>query len=129
MGSTDSEIGPSQGDKVGKLFTLNLAGAMVHIRAVLKTQPSNSPIADNHMPFESGYSDDVEKFGENIRELLEIFQISKNILRECPSLFINDTKTKFTRVYLEEVGACDELGNDLRGNKEWRNEWTPGSWP
>ena len=123
--STDSEmfsfnIGASQGDSTaGKLFTLNLAGAMVHIRAVLPSRP-NPPIADNHMPLESGYSDDVEKIGEDMEELQEIFRISKNILSEW-SLFVNETKTKFTRVYLEEVGASDEWDNELRGNKEWRN--------
>ena len=129
--STDSEmfsfnIGASQGDSTaGKLFTLNLAGAMVHIRAVLPSRP-NPPIADNHMPLESGYSDDVEKIGEDMEELQEIFRISKNILSEW-SLFVNETKTKFTRVYLEEVGACDEWDNVLRGNEEWRNETLLGT--
>ena len=69
------------------------------------------------MPLESGYSDDVEKIGEDMEELQEIFRISKNILSEW-SLFVNETKTKFTRVYLEEVGACDEWDNELRGNEE-----------
>ena len=27
-----------------------------------------------------------------------------------------------TRVYLEEVSACDKCGNELRRNEEWRNE-------
>ncbi|XP_063680130.1 uncharacterized protein LOC134815520 [Bolinopsis microptera] len=129
--STDSEmfsfnIGASQGDSTaGKLFTLNLAEAVVHIRAVLPSRP-NPPIADNHMPLESGYSDDVEEIGEDMEELQDIFQISKNILSEW-SLFVNDTKTKFTRVYLEEVGACDEWGNELRGKEEWRNETLLGT--
>ncbi|XP_063673708.1 uncharacterized protein LOC134810943 [Bolinopsis microptera] len=129
--STDSEmfsfnIGASQGDSTaGKLFTLNLAGAVVHIRAVLPSTP-NPPIADNHMPLESGYSDDVEEIGEDMEELQDIFQISKNILSEW-SLFVNDTKTKFTRVYLEEVGACDEWDNELRGKEEWRNETLLGT--
>ncbi|XP_063695298.1 uncharacterized protein LOC134826737 [Bolinopsis microptera] len=129
--STDSEmfsfnIGASQGDSTaGKLFTLNLAGAVVHIRAVLPSRP-NPPIADNHMPLKSGYSDDVKKIGEDMEELQDIFQISKNILSEW-SLFVNDTKTKFTRVYLEEVGACDEWDNELRGKEEWRNETLLGT--
>ncbi|XP_063682550.1 uncharacterized protein LOC134817344 [Bolinopsis microptera] len=129
--STDSEmfsfnIGASQGDiTAGKLFTLNLAGAVVHIRAVLPSRP-NPPIADNHMPLESGYSDGLEEIGEDMEELQDIFQISKNILSEW-SLFVNDTKTKFTRVYLEEVGACDEWDNELRGKEEWRNETLLGT--
>ena len=62
-----------------------------------------------------------------MQELQDIFQISKNVLSEW-SLFVNDTKTKLTRVYLEEVGACDESANELIGNEEWRNDTLLGSW-
>ena len=48
-----------------------------------------------------------------MEELQDVFQISKNIISEW-SLFFNDTKTKFTRVYLEEVGPCDEWVDELR---------------
>jgi len=126
VNSTDSvvfdyNIGASQGDSAaGKLFTLNLAGGLIHIRAVLPFRP-NPPISMNGMIRESGYSDDIEKLGENMEELKHIFHTSKKILREW-SLFVNDSKTQFTRVYLEEVGACDEWGNELRGEEAWRNE-------
>ena len=83
---------------------------MVHIRAVLPSR-LNPLIADNHVPLESDYSNDVEKLGEDMED---IFQISKNILSEVSTSMKN---SKFTRVYIEEVGACDEWGNELRGNR------------
>ena len=83
---------------------------MVHIRAVLPSR-LNPLIADNHVPLESDYSNDVEKLGEDMED---IFQISKNILSEVSTSMKN---SKFTRVYIEEVGACDEWGNELRVNR------------
>ena len=92
----------------------------MHIRAV---PPStlNPLIADNHVPLESDYSNDVEKLGEDMED---IFQISKNILSEVSTSMKN---SKFTRVYIEEVGACDECGNELRGNRigEMRRSLVP----
>ena len=82
----------------------------MHIRAVLPSR-LNPLIADNHVPLESDYSNDVEKLGEDMED---IFQISKNILSEVSTSMKN---SKFTRVYIEEVGACDEWGNELRGNR------------
>ena len=61
-----------------------------------------------------------------MEELQDVFQISKNIISEW-SLFFNDTKTKFTRVYLEEVGPCDEWVDELRWNEELRNETLLGT--
>ena len=88
----------------------------MHIRVVLPTRP-NPPTAVNNMPLVSDYSDDREQLGEDMEELQHIFRISTTILREW-SLFVNDSKTKFTRVYLEEVGVCDEWENELRGKEE-----------
>ena len=82
----------------------------MHIRAVLPSR-LNPLIADNHVPLESDYSNDVEKLGEDMED---IFQISKNILSEVSTSMKN---SKFTRVYIEEVGTCDEWGNELRGNR------------
>ena len=113
-------IGASQGDSLaGKLFTLNMAGGIRHVRAVLSSRP-NPPIADNHMPLESGYSDDVEHMDDSMDKLNELFQVSQTILRDW-SLFVND-KTKFTRIYLADKSDKDEWGNSIRGNEEWRNE-------
>ena len=130
VNSTDSQafgynIGVSQGDSAaGKLFTLNLAGGLMHIRAVLSSRP-NPPIAENHMPLESAYADDAEHIDEDFDSLQEVFYTSKTILSEW-SLFVND-KTKFTRVYLADTGKVDKWGNKVRGNEEWRNELLLGT--
>ena len=130
VNSTDSEvfsynIGASQGDSAaGKLFTLNMAGGIRHVRAVLSSRP-NPPIADNHMPMESGYSDDIMNMDEDMDKLQEVFQVSKTILRDW-SLFVND-KTSFTRVYLAEKDDVDEWGNDVRGSEGWRNDVVLGT--
>ena len=71
----------------------------MHIRAVLPSRP-NPPIAINNIPLESDYSDDIEQLGEDMEELKHIFNTSKIILKEW-SLLVNDSKTKFTRVYLK----------------------------
>lgn len=101
-------LGAAQGDSLsGKLFTLNLAGALQHVRAVLPSR-SNPPIADNSMPLlpiESEYADDVEFHYEDPDILKEIFTVSKDILNEW-NLFVND-KTTFTRVYLAEKDELD----------------------
>ena len=36
------------------------------------------------------------------------------------SLFVNKSKTVFTRVYLAETDALDAHGNKIRGDEEWR---------
>ena len=55
-----SSIGGPQGDSLsGTLFTLTLAGALYHLRAVtLRVRPT-PPIQENGMPEESEYSDDM----------------------------------------------------------------------
>ena len=78
------------------------------------------------MPLESDYSDDIEQLGEDMEELQHIFQTSKKILGEW-SLFVNESKTKFTRVYLEEKGVCDQWDNEVRGHEEWRDELLLGT--
>ena len=75
----------------------------------------------NSMPLESDYSDDIEHLGTDPEELRDVLPISKNTLKEW-SLFVNDSKTKFTRVYLEEIGVRDKWDQEVRGNEEWRNE-------
>ena len=55
----ESSVGGPQGDSLsGKLFTLYLAAALYHLRAV--TNRPTPPIADTGMPMESEYSDDVD---------------------------------------------------------------------
>ena len=122
-------IGAYQGDSLaGKVFTLNLAGALNHIRAVIgATTPSpNPPISDRGIPLESAYADDAELLDENGENLEKILNISKDILQDW-SLFVNDDKTVFTRVYLAETDELDSHNNKIRGNEVWRDSVLLGS--
>ena len=57
----DCNLGAFQGDSLsGKLFTLNLAGGLYHIRALCSDIRPNPPISQLNMPMESEYSDDAE---------------------------------------------------------------------
>ena len=113
-------LGAAQGDSLsGKLFTLNLAGALMHVRAVLPSRP-NPPIAENSMPTESEYADDAEFLDENPDKLKEVYNVSQSILSEW-SLFVND-KTTFTRIYLAPKDELDKWGKPVKGNETWRNE-------
>ena len=118
-------LGAAQGDSLsGKLFTLNLAGALIHVRAMLPNRP-NPPVAENSMPIESEYADDVEFLDVNSENLEEVFKVSESILKEW-SLFVND-KTTFIRVYLANKDELDERENPVRGKESWRNEVLLGS--
>ena len=58
-------LGAAQGDSLsGKLFTLNLTGVLMHVRAVLPSR-QNPPIAENSMLIESEYADDAEFLDED----------------------------------------------------------------
>lgn len=69
----------------------------MHVRAILPSRP-NPPIAENSMPIETEYADDVELLDEDPEKLQEVYEISKRVLGEW-SLYIND-KTTFTRIYV-----------------------------
>ncbi len=113
-------LGAAQGDSLsGKLFTLNLAGGLNHVRAKLPTRP-NPPIVENGMPVETGYADDVEYIDEDMEQLKEVYEVSKNVLEEW-SLFVND-KTTFTRIYIADKDEMDEWGKPVRGNQPWKSE-------
>ena len=122
-------IGAYQGDSLaGKVFTLTLAGALNHIRAVISiTIPRPIiPVSDSGLALESGYADDLEaldEIGENLPKFLEI---ASSILEDW-SLFVNESKTVFTRVYLADVDAVDSHNNKIRGNEEWRDTVLLGS--
>ena len=74
-------LGAAQGDSLsGKLFTLNLAGALIHVRAMLPNRP-NPPVAENSMPIESEYADDVEFLDVNSENLEEVLKVSESILK------------------------------------------------
>ena len=59
-------IGAYQGDSLaGKVFTLTLAGALNHMRAVISVTIPRPilPISNHGMPLESGYADDLQLLG------------------------------------------------------------------
>lgn len=122
-------IGAYQGDSLaGKVFTLTLAGALNHIRAVISvTIPRpNPPVSDRGLPLESAYADDAELLSEDGQSLVKILEIASDILKDW-SLFVNESKTVFTRVYLAETDALDAHGNKIRGDEEWRESVLLGS--
>jgi hypothetical protein len=76
----ESVIGAFQGDSLsGNLFTLTLAGALNHLRVILTAllDRPNPPIAENGMPNESEYADDVDFLDEDLPTLQAIFQSLK----------------------------------------------------
>ena len=91
----ETSIGGPQGDSLsGKLFTLTLAGALYHLRAVM--QRPTPPINDDGMPEESEYSDDVDFMdtdGDTLNKAL--FSMAKDIFSQW-NLQINETKTELT---------------------------------
>ena len=122
-------IGAYQGGSLaGKVFTLNLAGALNHIRAVIPASipRPNPPISENGIPLESAYSDDSELLDVNGENLPRILEIASDILKDW-SLFVNESKTVFTRVYLAGVTEVDSHDKKIRGNEEWRDTILLGS--
>ena len=57
---------------------------------------------------------------------MKILEIAGDILKDW-SLFVNESKTVFTRVYLAETDALDAHGNKIRGDEEWRESVLLGS--
>lgn len=121
-------IGACQGDSLsGKLFTLNLAGALRHIRITTTCIPRpNPPISNMGIPLESEYADDVEYLDENMDVVEKMMEVVPSILENW-SLFVNESKTAYTRVYLAETKERDEHNNLLRGNEQWRETIVLGS--
>ncbi len=94
----ESTLGSFQGDSLsGCLFTLTLAGALYHRRAVL-TRP-NPPFSDLSLPLEWEYADDVDFLDEEKIPVDNILPVSNVIMREW-NLFTNEDKTEYTHVYL-----------------------------
>ena len=121
-------IGACQGDSLsGKLFTLNLAGALRHIRnTTMNIQRPNPPISHMGIPLESEYADDVEYIDESMEVVGKIMEVVPGILENW-SLFVNESKTAYTRVYLADSKERDAHNNLLRGNEEWRETIVLGS--
>jgi hypothetical protein len=113
-----SSIGGPQGDSLsGTLFTLTLAGALYHLRAV--TARPTPPIQENGMPEESEYSDDVDLLNEDLNTLKALLPIAQNIFSEW-NLEINKGKTEFVDFSVAERHEKLADGRTpLRGNEEW----------
>ena len=114
--STD---GSFQGDSFsGALFTLTLAGALTHVRAVVPGRP-NPPISDTGLPLEWEYSDDTD-FNDEDRETLEdLLPVCRDVFQEW-NLYVNEDKTEFAHFYVAGKQDTDADGALLHGNEPWR---------
>ena len=109
--SFQTTVGKFEGDSLsGSLFTLTLAGALNHLRAV-QGRP-NPPISEQGMPTETEYADDVEFIDDHLKNIEAQFPTIKNVLEEF-DLFVNDSKTEKTKIYLESKGKIDEKGKNV----------------
>jgi hypothetical protein len=114
----ESSIGGPQGDSLSaKLFTLVLAGALYHLRAV--TARPTPPIKCNGMPEESEYSNDFDFMDTDKDNLTALFATAREIFSEW-NLQVNKTKTEFVHF---RIADRDEFMDDgktpLRGNEPW----------
>ena len=121
-----STEGAFQGDSLsGTLFTLTLAGALNHVRAVVTFRP-NPPIASNMMPTESEYSDDVDYIDEDHGRLVEMLPTVKRVLSDW-CLYMNEDKTEHVHIYLAQRGDVDSNGKSVIDNEQWRSSKLLGS--
>ena len=123
----ESTLGAFQGDSLsGKWFTLVLAGALNNVRVAVKRSPV--PISAEETPEEWEYADDVDFIDEDMEELKRFLPEIRDVLLEW-NLFVNESKTEFTRFYLANVDDLDENGKKIRLNKleAWRSTKSLGS--
>ena len=114
-----STNGSFQGDSLsGALFTLNLAGALYHVRAVVPERP-NPPISDTGLPLEWEYSDDTDFLDEERETLDALLPVCRDVFQEW-NLFVNEDKTEFVHFHVAGRGDTDANGNLLLGNESWR---------
>ena len=114
-----STNGAFQGDTLsGGLFTLNLAGALYHARAVVPERP-NPPVSDTGMPLEWEYSDDVDFVDPELEPLQELLPKVKEVLCDW-NLQVNESKTEFVHFHVAGKDAVDADGVSLCGNEPWR---------
>ena len=89
------------------MFTLNLAGALYHLRAV--TARLTPPLKyDNGMPEETKYSDDVDFLDTDKSILDKLLPIATKVFEEW-DLQINNSKTEFVSFQLaqKDEGWCN----------------------
>ena len=130
VNSTFSEVfetllGAFQGDSLsGKLFTLILAAALHHLRAV--SDRPNPPISDLGLPTELAYADDNDFLDTNMKDLEALYPIAKDVLQQW-NLFVNDSKTEYTKIHVATKKAKGPDGKPLKGNEPWRSSKLLGS--
>ena len=127
VNSTVSEtlLGAFQGDSLsGKLFTLILAAALHHLRAV--SDRPNPPISDLGLPTELAYADDNDFLDTKMKDLEALYPIAKDVLQQW-NLFVNDSKTEYTKIYVATKKAKGPDGKPLKGNEPWRSSKLLGS--
>ena len=123
----ESLLGAFQGDSLsGKLFTLVLAAALHHLRAV--SGRPNPPISSFGLPTEWTYADDNDFIGTDMDALEHLYPIAKEVLQDW-NLFVNDSKTEYTEVFLatkQQKGPDGKRGS-LVNNEPWRSTKSLGS--
>ena len=120
-----TSIGSPQGESLSPvLFTCYLAAALATVRE-RSTRP-NPPISTWGMPLEMEYADDVDFLDEKKETLIALLPIAAAQLKAA-NLFVNETKTEFTHVYLSSIR--EQNGNDtsVRGAEKWRKSKILGS--
>ena len=121
----ESLLGAFQGDSLsGKLFTLVLAGALHHLRAV--SNRPNPPVSSLGMPIEWEYADDCDFADEDMETLKDLEKLAQTILPQW-NLKMNETKTEYVEFYLAKDGDLDEQNQPLFKNEPWRSSKSLGS--
>jgi hypothetical protein len=108
------------------LITCYLAAALKSVREI-STRP-NPPVAILGMPLEMEYADDVDFLDEEKKPLDELLPIAASKLK-IENLFMNESKTEFTHMYLSTKHETKENDDPLRGGEPWRKSKILGSLP
>ena len=120
----ESLLGAFQGDSLsGKLFTLVLAAALHHLRAV--TGRPNPPVWEG-IPMEWQYSDDCDFNDEDKVVLVELEKQAKITLGEW-NLSVNVSKTEYVTFYVAKKGDKDNNNKSLHKDEPWRSSKLLGS--
>jgi len=120
----ESLLGAFQGDSLsGKLFTLVLAAALHHLRAV--TGRPNPPVWEG-IPMEWQYSDDCDFNDEDKAALVELEKQAKITLGEW-NLSVNVSKTEYVTLYVAKKGDKDCNNKSLHKDEPWRSSKLLGS--
>ena len=123
--SFETTIGSPQGDSLSPvLFTCYLAAALSSVRE--SSNRPNPPVSILGLPLEMEYADDVDFVDEEKKPLDQLQLVAAEKLK-VDNLFMNETKTEFSHVYLAEATELDPHGKTLRGNESWRKNKTLGS--